>query len=67
MNSIASSVKSCGNEGSVGCVAILNKAAIGSNSDHGGLVVSISTTVQPRLLQNTNKNLQQQSSLYIRT
>ena len=51
MNSLASSDKSCGNEGSVGCVAILNRAAMGSKSDHGGLVVNISTTVQPRLLQ----------------
>ena len=55
MKSLASSDRSCGNEGSVGCVAILNKAAIGSNSDHGGLVVSISTTVQPRLLQMTDR------------
>ena len=55
MNSLASSDRSCGNEGSVGCVAILNKAAIGSNSDHGGLVVSISTTVQPRLLQMADR------------
>lgn len=50
-NSLASSDKSCGNAGSVGCVAILNRAAMGSNSDHGGLVVNISTTVHPRLLQ----------------
>lgn len=55
MKSLASSDRSCGNEGSVGCVAILNKAAIGSNSDHGGLVVSISTTVQPRLLQMADR------------
>ena len=51
INSLASSDKSIGNAGSVSCVAILNSAAIGSNSDHGGLVVNISTTVQPRLLQ----------------
>lgn len=50
-NSLASSDKSGGNAGSVGCVAILKSAAIGSNSDHGGLVVNISTTVHPRLLQ----------------
>ena len=56
MNSLASSERSCGNEGSVGCVAILNKAAIGSNSDHGGLVVNISTTVQPRLLRMADNN-----------
>ena len=50
INSLASSHRSCGSEGSVGCVAILNRAAIGSNSAHGGFVVSISTTVHPRLL-----------------
>ena len=62
MKALASSDRSCGNEGSVGCVAILNKAAIGSNSDHGGLVVSISTTVQPRLLQMTDEQLQNENS-----
>lgn len=62
MNSLASSDRSCGNEGSVGCVAILNKAAIGSNSDHGGLVVNISTTVQPRLLRMADKQLQKENS-----
>ena len=62
MKSLASSDKSCGNEGSVGCVAILNKAAIGSNSDHGGFVVNISTTVQPRLLETSDKQLQKENS-----
>ena len=62
MNSLASSETSCGNEGSVGCVAILNKAAIGSSSHHGGLVVNISTTVQPRLLQMAHKQRQKENS-----
>ena len=62
MKSLASSDRSCGNEGSVGCVAILNKAAIGSNSDHGGFVVNISTTVQPRLLEMPDKQLQKENS-----
>ena len=44
----------CGSDGIVGCVAILKMAAMASNSDHGGLVVSISTTVQPILLEERN-------------
>lgn len=52
---LASSDKSSGNSGCVGCVAILNRAAIGSNSAHGGLVVNISTTVHPRLLQTRDR------------
>lgn len=40
-----------GSLGSVVCVTILNKAAIGSNSNQGGFVVSISTTVQPKALK----------------
>ena len=51
-NSRPSIDTSDGKWGSVGWVAILNSAAIGSKSDHGGLVVSISTTVQPILLKH---------------
>lgn len=39
-----------GSSGLVGWVAILNIAAMASYSAHGGFSVSISTTVQPRLL-----------------
>lgn len=39
-----------GSRGLVGWVAILNMAAMASYSAHGGFSVSISTTVQPRLL-----------------
>lgn len=42
-----------GSWGFVGCVAILKIAAMASYSAHGGFSVSISTTVQPRLLQST--------------
>lgn len=42
-----------GRSGLVGWVAILNIAAMASYSAHGGFSVSISTTVQPRLLQKT--------------
>lgn len=42
-----------GRSGFVGWVAILNIAAMASYSAHGGFSVSISTTVQPRLLQKT--------------
>ena len=65
MKFLASSDRSCGNEGSVGCVAILNNAAIGSNSDHGGFVVNISTTVQPRLLETPDKQLQKKILLNV--
>ena len=43
-----------GKLGFVGWVTILNSAAIASYSYQGGRVVSISTIVQPKLLQNDN-------------
>ena len=46
----------CGGRfGSVSSVTILNMAAVGSNSYHGGLHFSISTTVAPILLQERKK------------
>ena len=57
INSLASRERSSGNSGSVGCVAILKSAAIGSNSAQGGFVLSISTTVQPTLLRNNKQTM----------
>lgn len=48
--SLHASVTPSGSMGFVGCVAILNMAAMASYSAHGGFWVSISTTVQATLL-----------------
>ncbi|TNN84591.1 hypothetical protein EYF80_005291 [Liparis tanakae] len=47
-----------GSTGLVGWVAILKMAAMASNSAHGGLCVSISTTVQPTLLEEETTHVE---------
>ena len=56
MKSLALVEVSDGKSGSVSNVAILNRAAIGSNSAQGGFPLSISTTVHPTLLKITVLN-----------
>ena len=63
--SLASWERSPGNWGCVGWVAILKSAAIGSNSDHGGFVISISTTVHPVLLRCNDKMVQSLHHLFL--
>lgn len=58
--SLHASVTPSGSMGFVGCVAILNMAAMASYSAHGGFWVSISTTVQATLLYTESSfNLKQ--------